>query len=94
MAKVTITIEDQDVAPGAIGVNFEFTPALPDAPEEGSGEETPQLTPAQTMAAYINQLISSASTPETDEEASGNEGCTQTNEGTCCGGDCNAPADG
>jgi hypothetical protein len=91
MAKVTITIEDQDVAAGAIGVNFEFTPELPQAPEDGSDETLPQLTPAQTMAAYISQLISASSAPGNEEEA----GCDGANKETCCGGHCEpAPAEG
>jgi len=93
MAKVIITIEDIDIENGAVGVNFEFTPALP---EEVEGDENPPpLTPAQNMAAYINRVITALSAPETDEGASANEGCTQTDEGTCCGGNCTpTPAEG
>jgi hypothetical protein len=93
MAKVTITIEDTDIENGAVGVNFEFTPEFP---QEVEGDENPpQLTPAQTMAVYINRVISAASAPEADEEASDDAGCAQTNEGTCCGGNCTpAPAEG
>lgn len=101
MAKVIITLEDKDIENGAVGVNFEFTPELPQEPEE-EGDETPvQLTPAQAMAAYIGQAINAATggapNEEDSSEAEGQaeECCTQTNEGTCCGGNCTpAPAEG
>jgi hypothetical protein len=95
MAKVIITIEDVEGNEGAISVDFGFTPALPDKAEE---DETIPLTPAQTMAMHINHMLHSASTPgdtneeETSSEAEGSaeEGCAQTGEETCCGGNCHA----
>lgn len=90
MAKVTITIEDVEGKSGAVAVNFQINPEVPEGALEENSDVKP--TPAQAMAMYLNQVMMNASSPGPDEEeTAGNaEGCSQTGEDTCCGGNCHA----
>lgn len=93
MAKVIITIDDIEGKEGAINMNYEFNP---DLPQESGTEEKILLTPAQTMAMHFYNFMQNASKEinkeETSSEAevSAEEGCAQTGEETCCGGNCHA----
>jgi len=91
MAKVIITIEDIEGKEGAISMNYEFNPELP---QESGAEEQILLTPAQTMAMYCHNFMQDAAKTGNEEqtsseaEGSAEEDCTQEGEDTCCGGDC------
>ncbi len=94
MAKVTITIDDIEGKEGAINMNYSFDP---DLPQESSEEATSiPLTPAQTLAMHIHNFMQRLNEvnneEETSSEAEGSaeEGCAQTGEDTCCGGNCHA----
>lgn len=86
MAKVQITIEDEEGKEGAVHMDYKFDPDLPN--EEGA-----KLTPAQTLAMnifYFLQKVTGSDETETTGEAEGQaEGCSENaEEGTCCGGGC------
>ncbi len=93
MAKVIITIEDVEGKEGAINMNYAFDPELP---QESSADEKIMLSPAQTMAMHIHSfmqraaLVSDEEETSSEAEGSSEEGCTQTGEETCCGGNCHA----
>lgn len=91
MAKATITIEDVEGKENAININYDFFPEIPTAEENTEEVDNAKLTPAQSLAMHIYDLIqlSVAKINEAQEET-----CEQTEEGTCCGGDCHPTTEG
>jgi len=101
MAKVIITINDEDEGAGAIHLNYTFDPELPRPATAAEVAEIP-LTPAQTLALHFFQHVQDAVQAANDEaneeqttsgeDAGEKETCAQNGEDTCCGGNCHVPA--
>jgi hypothetical protein len=95
MAKATITIEDIEGDKNAININYDFIPEIPTSDEDPDVIETADLTSAQILAMHLFDFIqiSLAETRQAEAEAQ-EENCDKTEEGTCCGGACDTPAEG
>jgi len=92
MAKVTIIIEDVEGVENAVNMSYDFTPELPKFTKEDlEDEETVPLTQAQAMALHVYKFLEEGTTPRDEqegEEEGEEESCSQSEEGTCCGGAC------
>lgn len=93
MAKATITIEDVEGEEKAININYDFIPELPTDSEDPDVIKTDNLTSAQILAMNLFDLIQD-SLSKTRESADKEANCEKTEEGTCCGGACDTPAEG
>lgn len=85
MAQVQITIKDVEGKEGAVSMDYNFDPQLP---QEAAENESIPLTAAQTMAMNIFYFLKQMTEAKDDEE--GQEGeeqvVSESQEETCCGG--------